>query len=214
MRSVKRVPAGLAGAICVVLLTGCGQLAAANAGTSSPTPSAAPRQSPSTSMAPSQFLNCLEPGHDYNAPASQPVPQRVTVDRACGQDRLEAVPTSVIPKVSGAAAYARCDRCDKSSNLSEELAYYSAATPATMPAGCEPVPNVPMPAVCNGPGTPVYDHRLVWFFVGKSNCSLLGGLLGPNPAAKRSPVPLRSFPCVWFAPMDASNDTVDFTTSG
>ena len=207
---MKPWSAGLISTTCVLILAGCGYRASATSDMNPPRPSASPTPAPSSSMAPSPFLNCLEPGHDYDAPASPPVPQRLTVDRLCGQSRLQAVPLSVTARVSGAAAYARCDRCDKSTNLTEELAYYSAATPGTMPAGCEPAPNVPMPAVCSGPGTPVYDRRLVWFFVAKTECVPIG----PAPLPGHTTRPFQAIPCVWFAPMDASNGTVDFTTSG
>jgi hypothetical protein len=156
------------------------------------------------------YLNCLQPGHDYDAPfAGPPVPQRLTIDRPCGQDLLEAVPAGVTPKISGAAAYARCDRCGKHVNMTEELAYYSAATPATLPAGCEPVPNVPMPAVCNGPGTPVYNHRLVWFFIEKGHCQVYGAVNTVHNRALED-----AMVCVWLVPEDASNGSIDYSMSG
>src|ERR1700736_3363206 len=92
----------------------------------------AERTGPAPSAAPliSQFENCLKPGFDYGAPRSPaPVPQRLAIDRSCGQDILQAVDPAVKPAISGDRAYRLCNLCPSYSSLSEELLYYSAATP-------------------------------------------------------------------------------------
>jgi hypothetical protein len=170
----------------------------------------------------SQFENCLEPGFDYSAPRSgAPVPQRLTVDRSCGQDLLQAVDPAVKPAISGDRAYRLCVLCPSDLSLSEELLYYSAATPAVMPARCEPQPGLlvqQMPADCSTASTPIYQHRLVWFFISKVICTNLGGGLGgpmiPVGAMPRPPRPPMSGPCITFTDVDAMTGAQGFSTSG
>src|ERR1700736_6911566 len=92
----------------------------------------AERTDPAPSAAPliSQFENCLKPGFDYGAPRSPaPVPQRLAVDRSCGQDLLQAVAPAVKPAISGDRAYRLIDRRGRDSAMSAEQPYYSAVTP-------------------------------------------------------------------------------------
>jgi hypothetical protein len=160
----------------------------------------------------SNFANCLEPGFDYGAPRSgAPVPQRLTVDRSCGQDLLQAVDPAVKPAISGDRAYRLCDRCGSDSAMSEELVYYSAAAPAIIPARCEPTGQLVerLPPDCATANTPIYQHRLVWFFISNAVCQPFGVL----PATGTMPV-LRSTPCIGFTDVDATTGAQGDGTTG
>jgi hypothetical protein len=134
--------------------------------TAASTPSTALTRQPVPPTVPiSNFANCLEPGFDYDtAPSGPPAPQRLAVDRSCGDGSLQAVDSSVHPAISGEKAYRLCGSCQGASPMSEELLYYSAPTPATIPARCEPKPGLlvqQMPPDCSTANTPLYQHRLV-----------------------------------------------------
>ena len=181
----------------------------------------AERTDPAPSAAPliSQFENCLKPGFDYGAPRSPaPVPQRLAVDRSCGQDLLQAVDPALKPAISGDRAYRLCSMCTSDSTLSEELLYYSAATPAMLPARCMPQPGQPLPADCATADIPIYQHRLVWFFISATICTSsgfgLGGPMIPVGATPRPPRPPRSGRCIAFTHVDATTGAQGFWTSG
>jgi hypothetical protein len=90
--------------------------------------------------------------------------------------------------------------------MTEELAYYSAPTPATEPAECQPTPNTPTSAHCaTAQASPRYERTLVWFFVWKARCP---PLLGPGR------YPEVSTTCVWFTEVDASTGAPGMLTSG
>jgi len=161
----------------------------------------------------SNFANCLEPGFDYDTAASgPPVPKRLAVDRSCGDGSLQAVDPSVHPAISGEHAYRLCGSCQGASPMSEELLYYSAPTPATIPAWCEPQPGLlvqKLPPDCSTANTPVYQHRLVWFFISKTVCFSHG----PLPASG-TPLPLSSDPCIGFTDVDATTGQQGYSTTG
>ena len=165
----------------------------------------------------SQFENCLKPGFDYGAPRSgAPVPQRLAVDRSCGHDLLQAVDPAVKPAISGERAYRLCSMCTSDSSLSEELLYYSAATPAIIPARCVPQPGQQLPADCATANIPIYQHRLVWFFISETICTSagLGGPMILAGATPRPPRPPRSGRCIAFTHVDATTGAQGFWTSG
>ena len=162
----------------------------------------------------SNFANCLEPGFDYDTAASgPPVAKRLAVNRSCGDGLLQAVDPSVHPTISGERAYRLCGSCQGASPISEELLYYSAPTPATIPARCEPKPGPliqQMPPDCSTATTPLYQHRLVWFFISKGTCAFFG----PMPLAGAPPYPTSLTTCVWFTDVDATTGQQGFATSG
>lgn len=159
----------------------------------------------------SQFLDCLVPGHNYELPSQgPPVPVLLVADRSCGQGRLQPVSAGLKPAVSGSDAYKRCQFCQSGQGvgqpMTEELAYYSAPTPASIPAECVPKPNLPIPTRCTtASASPWYEHALVWFFVWKAACP---PLLGPGR------YPEVSTTCVWFTEVDASAGAPGMVTSG
>jgi hypothetical protein len=174
---------------------------------------ASPVASPPTPV--SYYLGCLEPGFTYGGPPhGPPVPRRLATDRLCGgpPDRLEAVSPKVVPRISGADAYAHISAGPSAQPryaVSEELAYYSAASPGTIPEACVPGSGATPPASGCG-GTPWYQHTLVWFFVWKATCPPAMG-----PWRDGAP-PVLSVPatCVWFTVMDATTGVEGGTTSG
>ena len=93
--------------------------------------------------------------------------------------------------------------------MSEELVYYSAATPAIIPARCVPEPGVLMPPDCSTANIPIYQHRLVWFFISNAVCQPYGVLAATGP----QPV-LRSNPCIGFTDVDATTGAQGFGTTG
>jgi len=178
-------------------------------------PSAALTRQPAPATTPiSNFANCLEPGFDYDTASNgPPVPKRLAVDRSCGDGSLQAVDSSIHPAISGERAYRLCGSCQGASPISEELLYYSAPTPATIPARCAPQPGLlvqQLPPDCSTANIPLYQHRLVWFFISKGTCAFFG----PMPPAGASPYPTSTLTCVWFTDVDARTGQQGFATSG
>jgi len=159
----------------------------------------------------SQLLDCLAPGHNYDLPSQgAPVAVLLAADRTCGQGRLQPVGAGLKPAVSGSDAYKRCQFCyggwGVGKPMTEELAYYSAPTPASIPAECVPKPNLPIPARCTtAQASPWYEGTLAWFFVWKGPCP---PLLGPGK------YPETSSTCVWFTLVDATTGAPGGLTSG
>jgi hypothetical protein len=200
--------------VCLIsgfcMLAACGQASAIQhqgPGGGQPPPSDA---HPAPPVLVGSFLDCLSPGHDYDLPnQGPPVPELLAADRSCGAGRLQAVGAEITPKVSGAAAYELC--CDGGGEangmMTEELAYYSAPTPATIPAECVPAPTKQLPPECSSdPAAQWYHHTLVWFFVWKADCAPTLGPPGP-----RSNVPPA---CVWFTSVDATTGQQGMLTGG
>src|ERR1700736_3164280 len=174
---------------------------------------------PSDASLISHFENCPKPGFDYGAPRSPaPVPQPLAVDSSCVQDLLQTVAPAVRPAISGERAYRLCSMCTSDSTLSEELLYYSAATPAMLPARCMPQPGQPLPADCATADIPIYQHRLVWFFLSAAICTssgfCLGGPMIPGGATRRPPRRPRSGRCIACTHVDATTGAQGFWSSG
>lgn len=183
-------------------------LAACGRGASAEPPYSNPHSAPSVLV--SSLVDCLSPGHDYDlSNESPPVPVFLSADRSCGPGRLQAVGAEITPNVSGADAYQLCCRSGGLPNrvMTEELAYYSAPTPATIPAECVPAPTKRLPPQCTfEPAQPWYHHTLVWFFVWKADCPPTFGpaVVKPNPPAA----------CVWFTLIDATTGELGMLTAG
>jgi hypothetical protein len=196
--------------LCLLALAACGRVPMAL----NIAPPATPL--PSSSVSPrvpvSQLLDCLVPGHNYDVPSqSPPVPVLLASDRTCGQGQLQPVSPALKPAVSGSGAYKQCQFCQSGQSvgqpMSEELAYYSALTPASVPAECQPQPNSPIPARCTtAQASPWYERTLVWFFVWKAPCP---PLLGPG----KYPAIAGGW-CVWFTLVDATTGAPGGLTSG
>jgi hypothetical protein len=195
--------------LCLVALAACGRVPIAQniapAATSSPSSSVSPQ------VPVSQLLDCLAPGHNYDLPSQgPPVPVLLAADRTCGQGHLQRISPALKPAVSGSGAYKQCQFCQRGQSagqpMTEELAYYSALTPASMPAECQPQPNTPIPARCTpAQASPWYERTLVWFFLWKGTCP---PVLGPG---KYSEIPGT---CVWFTLVDATTGAPGGLTSG
>lgn len=191
---------------CLLSITACGHSPTAHdlaRAQSSPPPS--PR---SPHVLVSSLLDCLSPGYNYDLPSQQPpVPDVLAVDRSCGDGRLQAVTGAIEPTLSGSVAYQRCCQATDRA-MTEELAYYSAPTPAAIPSQCVPEPDTQLPQQCAAdPESPWHEHTLVWFFVWKADCPPMLGPPGP-------PRPEISVTCVWFTEVDASTGTLGMLTSG
>jgi hypothetical protein len=91
--------------------------------------------------------------------------------------------------------------------MTEELAYYSALTPASVPAECVPKPDTPIPARCiTAQASPWYEGTLVWFFVWKGTC--------PPPLGPGKYPEIPGGWCVWFTLVDATTGAPGMLTSG
>lgn len=123
---------------------------------------------------------------------------------------LDPVNPQLNPPISAGDAYALCESCPHGTltqGFRQQLAYFSASTPATIPAACVPS-GVPMPASCaNDPGVPIYQHRLAWVFTWYSPCLSLGG---PPPGSS----PSKHFTCLNVVPFDATTGDQTYTFSG
>lgn len=206
--------ATLAGVLPAALLAACGSSNSAppipKSTTSSPTSSAS--STPSTPRV-TGLASCLQPGYNYKpARSAAPAPERLAAERQCEQGMLTAVKPDVQPLISGADAYARCTECHNQDAMTEELAYYSAPTPATIPTECVPRPSATMPATCGSSSSPSYQHSLVWFFAWQAPCAPSGG--APVGGESSAPVPQGPFTCVWFTQVDASTGAPGDVTSG
>jgi hypothetical protein len=195
--------------LCLLALAACGRIPTAHG--IAPAESPSPSSSVSSRVPVSQYLDCLRPGHNYELPGQgAPMPELIAVDRSCGQGRLQSATVAMKPGVSGSDAYARCLFCHNGQStgrqMTEELAYYSAPTPASLPADCRPAPSTSMSAHCaTAQATPWYEHTLVWFFVWKASCP---------PALGPGQYPEMSMTCVWFTVIDASTGTPGMLASG
>jgi hypothetical protein len=122
---------------------------------------------------------------------------------------LDPVDPQVNPPISASDAYARCQWCPHGTPLQgfgQQLAYFSAKTPATIPAACVPS-GVPMPASCaNDPGVPLHQHTLEWVFTWYSTCPSFGGPPGSSPS--------RPFTCLNVVPFDATTGDETYSLSG
>ena len=122
---------------------------------------------------------------------------------------LDPVNPQLNPPISAGDAYALCESCPHGTltqGFRQQLAYFSANTPATIPAACVPS-GVPMPASCaNDPGVPIYQHRLAWVFTWYSPCLSLGGAPGGPPS--------KPFTCLNVVPFDATTGDETYTFSG
>ena len=122
---------------------------------------------------------------------------------------LDPVNPQVSPPISAGDAYSRCQGCPHGTSVQgfrQQLAYFSANTPATIPATCVPQ-GVPMPASCaNDPAVPLYQHRLAWVFTWYSPCIDLGGPPGGSPS--------KPFTCLNVIPFDASTGDETYSFSG
>ncbi len=181
--------ATLAGALPAALLAACGSSSNGMPAPESTAPSPVSSASSTPSTPPmSGLVSCLQPGYDYRSSRSTaPAPERLAADRPCEQGLLATVKPDVQPVISGADAYARCTSCHNNDAMTEELADYSAPTPASIPAECVPRPGATMPATCGASSSPWYQHSFVWFFVWQAPCAPAGGP-APRPAGRR---PLR-----------------------
>ena len=130
----------------------------------------------------------------------------------CGEDDVDWL------SVEDSSETAHCDRCGSDSAVSEELVYYSAAIPAIILARCVPQPGQQLPADCATANIPIYQHRLVWFFLSATICTSsgfgLGGPMIPVGATPRPPRPPRSGRCIAFTHVDATTGAQGFWTSG
>jgi hypothetical protein len=121
---------------------------------------------------------------------------------------LDPVSPQVNPPISASDAYSRCQDCPHGTSVQgfrQQLAYFSAKSPATMPAACVPS-GVPMPASCaNDPAVPLYQHRLAWVFTWNSPCLSLG-----PPGSS----PSRPFTCLNVVPFDATTGDETYSFSG
>jgi hypothetical protein len=122
---------------------------------------------------------------------------------------LNPVDPQLNPPISADGAYSRCQSCPHGESVQgfrQQLAYFSANTPATIPAACVPS-GVPMPASCaNDPGVPLYQHRLAWVFTWYSTCYSFGGPPGSSPSPP--------FTCLNVVPFDATTGDETYSFSG
>jgi hypothetical protein len=210
MHPMRRAICLLSG-FCLLSFTACGHGATAH--NLAPAQSFQTPSSQSPQVLVSSLLDCLSPGYNYDRPSQgSPVPDVLAVDRSCGQGRLQGVTATVKPALSGSDAYQRCLFCPDGQAtdraMTEELAYYSASTPATVPSECVPEPNTQVPPQCiAGAASPWYEHTLVWFFVWKANCPPMFGPPGPQR-------PETLVTCVWFTEVDASTGKQGMLASG
>ena len=121
---------------------------------------------------------------------------------------LDPVNPQLTPTIAAADAYSRCQVCPHGPSVQgfrQQLAYFSANTPATIPAACVPQV-VPMPTSCaDAPAVPIYRHRLTWVFTWYSQCVATGPPGGTPPKA---------FTCLNVVPFDATTGDETYSFSG
>lgn len=121
---------------------------------------------------------------------------------------LDPVDPRATPPISATGAYSRCSSCPHGTpeqGFRQQLAYFSANTPATMPAECVPQ-GAPLTSACmNPPTVPIYQHRLAWVFTWYEQCLVLGPVGQP---------PGPSFSCLNVVPFDATTGDETYSFSG
>lgn len=186
------------GAIALITMIGCGRAITKMPDEAAPPPPVMVTASParlavSEPFSPQPFVSRLDAAAGYPS-------MGITLDPVSPQ---------VNPPISAGDAYSRCQGCPHGTAVQgfrQQLAYFSANTPATMPAICVPS-GVPMPAGCaNDPAVPLYQHRLAWVFTWHSTCLSLGGPPGSSPST--------SFTCLNVVPFDATTGDETYSFSG
>jgi hypothetical protein len=125
--------------------------------------------------------------------AGPPTATRLTTLRDYGDIHLNAVDPAAQPKVSAKQAFERIAYeyqlgvgvC----GIAEVLAYWSSATPGTIPPQCVPQTTQtsasPPPAAC--PVTPLYTNVLAWVFTWRMDCVPAGGPYIPPGMSRPTP---------------------------
>ena len=185
------------GAIALITMIGCGRAITKTPDEAAPPPTLIGTASPARTAV-SEPLSSLPSVSRLAAVAGYPS-MGIT---------LTPVDPPLNPPISAGDAYLRCQRCPHGTSVpgfGQQLAYFSANTPATIPAICVPS-GVPMPASCaNDPAVPIYQHRLAWVFTWYSPC-LSTGPPGSSPSTP--------FTCLNVVPFDATTGDETYTFSG
>jgi hypothetical protein len=186
------------GAIALITMSGCGRAVTKMPDAAAPPPTLVVTASPAR-------LAVSEP--------FSPQPSVSRLAAAAGYPSmgftLDPVSPQVNPPISASDAYLRCQGCPHGTPVQgfrQQLAYFSANTPATMPPACVPS-GLPMPASCaNDPAVPLYQHRLAWVFTWYSTCPSFGGPPGSSPSTP--------FTCLNVVPFDATTGEETYSFSG
>jgi hypothetical protein len=162
--------------LCLPLaLLACGQVAQVNRQNNATTTSSGQTETP----APSPCVEGPLPPQGGRLSAPRDYPNL--------QTHLTVVETSAQPTVSAAQAFAQVGYQSTSSScgVTEELAYWTSDTPATMPTECAGPDLSRVPAYCKSASTkPIYQHVLAWVFTWRTDC---GPVLGPVPPPGQTP---------------------------
>lgn len=128
------------------------------------------------------------------------------------QVKLAMVGSTTQPRVSANDAYARMTDYKSDSagcGITETLALWSSATPATMPADCVPpaIHATPWAAPASCQLTPLYTDVLAWVFTWRTDCLSSGGayLAGSTPRAMPTS---QRFACTAMAYVDATTGSL------
>ncbi len=133
-------------------------------------------------------------------------------DYSSHQIQLAVVEASVQPLVSAAQAFAQLgyQSTTNSCGLTEELAYWSSDTPATIASGCSGPDLSQMPEYCKtAPAKPFYQQVLAWVFTWHTDCGGPGGSGGASVPGQPRGQPQPVFPraCTAISFVDATTGT-------